>query len=42
LNSGEQGAGRGEELAIQRSLNKVNESLQAADQSALGANSSSA
>jgi len=42
LNSGEQGAGRGEERAIERSLNNVSEKLQAAEQSARGANGSSA
>jgi hypothetical protein len=42
LNSGEQGAGRGEERAIERSLNNVSEKLQAAEQRARGANGSSA
>ncbi len=42
LNSGEQGAGRGEERAIERSLNNLSEKLQAAEQSARGANGSSA
>jgi len=42
LNSGEQGAGRGEERAIERSLNNVSDKLQTAEQSARGANGSSA
>ena len=40
--NGQQGAGRGEERAIERSLNNVSERLQAAEQSARGANGSSA
>ncbi len=40
--NGQQGAGRGDERAIERSLNNVSERLQAAEQSARGANGSSA
>jgi hypothetical protein len=43
LNGGQQGgAGRGDERAIERSLNNLSERLQAAEQSARGANGSSA
>ncbi|HEX2268892.1 MAG TPA: DUF4175 family protein, partial [Pyrinomonadaceae bacterium] len=45
LNGGQQGGqqgGRGDERAIERSLNNLSERLQAAEQSARGANSSSA
>src|SRR5919107_3832633 len=42
LNNGQQGAGRNEERAIEQSLNNVSEKLQAAEQSARGANGSSA
>src|SRR5215208_135740 len=42
LNGGQQGAGRNDERAIERSLNNVSERLQAAEQSARGPNGSSA
>lgn len=42
LNGSQQGTGRGEERAIERSLNNLSEKLQAAEQSARGANGSSA
>jgi hypothetical protein len=42
LNGGQQGAGRNDERAIERSLNNLSERLQAAEQSARGANGSSA
>jgi hypothetical protein len=42
LNGGQQGDGRGDERALERSLNNVSERLQAAEQSARGANGSSA
>ena len=42
LNGGQQGAGRNEERSIERSLNNLSERLQAAEQSARGANGSSA
>ena len=42
LQGGQQGEGKSDERAIERSLNNVSEKLQAAEQSARGANSSSA
>lgn len=42
LQKGQQGGGQSDERAIERSLNNVSEKLQAAEQSARGANSSSA
>src|ERR1041384_3983765 len=42
LNSGQQNGGRGDERAIERSLNNLSEKLQAAEQSARGPNGSTA